>query len=60
MFIDANHAYESVKRDIEAWWPLLGNGGVLAGSTYTNGGSVGVAKAVDEFAAKNGLQVNNT
>ena len=31
VFIDADHSYESVKKDIEAWMPKVKKGGVLAG-----------------------------
>jgi hypothetical protein len=34
-YIDANHAYEYVKRDIELWWPKIRDGGILAGHDYT-------------------------
>jgi hypothetical protein len=33
-YIDANHAYEYVKRDIELWWPKIRDGGMLAGHDY--------------------------
>lgn len=34
VFIDADHAYESVKRDINSWWPKVKPGGILAGHDY--------------------------
>lgn len=46
VFIDANHAYPFVKQDIEAWYPKVKRGGLLAGHDYTS--HKGVKKAVDE------------
>ena len=31
VFIDADHRYKSIKRDIEIWWPKLKVGGVMCG-----------------------------
>jgi hypothetical protein len=49
IYIDAAHEYESVKSDIDAYWPLLKSGGMMFGDDY----SVcwpGVKQAVDEKA----------
>jgi SAM-dependent methyltransferase len=45
VFVDADHRYEAVRDDLEAWWPLVRRGGVLAGHDYH---WPGVAKAVHE------------
>lgn len=42
-FIDADHSYEGVKRDIAAWFPKMKVGGVIAGHDRVR---VGVARAV--------------
>lgn len=34
VFIDAHHTYESVKEDINCWYPKLKIGGILAGHDY--------------------------
>ncbi len=52
VYVDANHRYEAVNADIRRWWQLLASGGIMAGSTYTDG----VKKAVDEFFTEIGLQ----
>ncbi len=50
VFIDADHSYEAVKKDIDAWWPLVKDNGILAGHDYdhNNRGWPGVYKAVHE------------
>ena len=47
VFIDAAHDYESVKKDINAWFPKIKKGGVIAGHDYT--WCADVQKAVNEF-----------
>ena len=53
IYIDANHAYEYVKIDVNNWYPKLKKGGVFAGHDYFDGttkhGVYGVKSAVDEF-----------
>ncbi len=34
VFIDAGHDYDSALADIKAWWPLVREGGYLAGHDY--------------------------
>jgi hypothetical protein len=48
IFIDANHDYDNVKKDIEAWFPKVKIGGVIAGHDYTKHWP-GVVKAVNDF-----------
>jgi len=45
VFIDADHTYESVTQDIEAWAPLIKEGGLITGHDY-NRSHPGVVKAV--------------
>lgn len=35
VFIDADHAYPAVRRDIDAWLPKIRAGGIIAGHDYT-------------------------
>lgn len=48
IYIDAGHDYESVKRDLQAWWPLVSEIGILAGHDY-DASHLDVVRAVDEF-----------
>jgi hypothetical protein len=45
IYIDGNHAYDYVKKDIQYYWPLLTAGGYLSGHDYN---FPGVKQAVDE------------
>jgi predicted O-methyltransferase YrrM len=49
IFIDANHGYEFVKEDSNAWWPKLKIGGLMCGDDYQNKPTHGVIQAVDEL-----------
>ena len=59
VFIDAAHDYESVKKDINTWYPKIKNGGIIAGHDYHN--NCGVLPAVNEFFEdKGGVKQNGT
>jgi len=34
LYIDANHAYDFIKKDIEAWYPKVKKGGIFGGHDY--------------------------
>ena len=59
VYIDADHSYEAVRADLEVWWPKLKPGGLFAGHDYDLKFS-GVKTAVDEFAQRAGLEVQQT
>ena len=46
VFIDADHSYEGVKRDISAWLPKVKKGGYICGHDYPR--YPGVVRAVNE------------
>ena len=71
VYIDANHRYEFVKKEIEAYWKIIKEGGILGGHDVTNVGLTespnaigkganpcGVLKAFVEFANKHNLYIN--
>lgn len=50
VFLDGDHFYEAIIKDIPAWLPLVKQGGLLIGHDYANiEGKTGVKKAVDEI-----------
>lgn len=49
IYIDANHEYKYVKKDIELSWKLIKKGGILCGDDFH---CMDVAKAVVEFSKK--------
>jgi predicted O-methyltransferase YrrM len=51
-FIDADHHYESVIRDINAYWPKVKKGGIISGHDIDDAKTPGVRKAVEEFYAE--------
>jgi len=57
VFIDANHAYQFVREDIDCWSPKVKPGGIIAGHDYldrpSTGEQWGVIRAVNEtFGSK--------
>lgn len=48
VYIDADHHYEAVVRDIDAWLPKVKRGGVIAGHDFAEYPGFGVIKAVME------------
>ena len=50
VFIDADHSYESVTKDINSWLPKIKKGGIISGHDYFT--SPGVKSAVDELLGK--------
>jgi hypothetical protein len=75
VYIDADHSYEGVVKDIEAWWPKVKKGGLFCGDDYipddgdiwlimgdtqTYAGKFGVRKAITEFSTKHNLKIYET
>ena len=48
--LDGAHDYSAVMSDLQAWWPLIEDGGMIIGDDYyTDGNWAGVRQAFDEF-----------
>jgi len=56
IYLDASHEYPLVLRDLELWYPALAEDGIMCGDDYN---WPSVARAVQEFAAKNHLRVES-
>lgn len=53
VYVDGNHSYDYVKEDLENYFEILSNDGILAGDDIHYSG---VAQAVTEFAIEHDLQ----
>lgn len=63
VFVDANHYYPYVMRDLQAWAPKLRKGGILIGHDYNapheyRQNRWGVKAAVDDFVAEKEWELN--
>lgn len=59
IYIDANHLYEFVKKDLDIARKKVKNGGIIMGDDYREGGwwNGGVKKAVDELIETSGSEL---
>lgn len=64
IYIDANHKYDEIKKDLEIWYPKLKKGGLFSGHDYLDRidphCEFGVKSAVDEFAKEKKLKIYST
>lgn len=49
IYIDGNHQYDFVKKDLEDYVPKIKVGGIIAGHDYGGPTTPGVTRAVDEY-----------
>lgn len=59
VYVDGNHEYESVSKDLECFWPKITAGGFLCGHDLHDG-FPGVARAVSELCDSRGVSVLET
>ncbi len=57
VYLDNDHGYEHLSRELELWYPKIKPGGMIGGDDYVNEVFVGVRKAVDEFALIHSLPI---
>lgn len=60
VYLDGDHRYEHVLADIDAWWPLLKDGGIMAGHDFLDEEpTFGVKRAVLERFAPECISLTN-
>jgi hypothetical protein len=52
VFIDSDHSYDSIKKEVINWWPKIKNGGIIGGHDYNY---ISVCRAVNEVLSDLGL-----
>lgn len=57
IYLDADHSYEGVIRDLEAWYPKVVSGGLIAGHDFLQS-HYGVNQAATEFAGRVGVTIH--
>ncbi len=58
IYIDGDHEYEAVIKDLYAYYPKLKQFGVMCGDDYGHPSGLGVVQAVQEFSIEKQLLVN--
>lgn len=57
VYIDADHSYEGVHRDLCLWYEKIRTGGIIGGHDYGHVNFPGVARAIDEFFGRLGWKI---
>jgi beta-1,4-mannosyl-glycoprotein beta-1,4-N-acetylglucosaminyltransferase len=60
LFIDGAHDYESVKNDLQCWFPKVKRNGIIAGHDYLKLDCPGVYNSVNEFFKNKNIQIFGT
>jgi SAM-dependent methyltransferase len=58
IYLDADHSYAAVARDLEAWVRKIRPGGIFAGHDYCNYKWIQVRTALDDFLNKRGRKLD--
>lgn len=56
-YIDSDHTYEGVKRDLGDWLPKMKNNSIIGGHDFTDNPEFGVISAVNEFMEEHGFEM---
>jgi hypothetical protein len=59
VYIDGDHSYQGIRDDLEAWFPLIREGGILAGHDYGQPAFPGVKASADQFFDRFDLPVHH-
>jgi len=57
VYIDGNHKYDAVKKDLSAWYKKVKTGGLVAGHDYVIMSYIGVVPALNEFLYEKNLEL---
>lgn len=57
VYLDAGHYYDAVMKDLEAWYPRVKKGGIVAGHDYANK-DYKVFEAVQDFIKEKNIEVH--
>ena len=55
VYLDARHTYDAVTEDLEAWWPKVRAGGILAGEDYMESDEVWMLTATCNFGPRRAM-----
>ena len=55
VYLDARHTYDAVTEDLEAWWPKVRAGGILAGEDYMESDEVWMVTATCNFGPRRAM-----
>lgn len=54
VYVDGDHRFTAVEKDLNLWWPKIKSGGVFAGHDYRS--NCGVPDALNKFVKRHGLK----
>jgi hypothetical protein len=57
VYFDAANDFVGVRRELDAWWPLVRPGGVMGGHHYHERQFPGAVRAVQDFLTRRGMQL---